>query len=38
LEDLNFDFKNKRIGVERQVYNDFEKGLLKKLNYYVEKK
>ena len=33
LEDLNFGFKRVRFGVERQVYQKFEKALIDKLNY-----
>ena len=38
LEDLNFGFKNSRIKVEKQVYQKFEKMLIDKLNYLVDKK
>lgn len=37
MEDLNLTFKNNRKWVEKQVYEKFEKALLKKLNYYVDK-
>lgn len=33
LEDLNFGFKRGRFGVEKQVYQEFEKELINKLNY-----
>lgn len=33
LEDLNFGFKRGRFNVERQVYQNFEKMLIQKLNY-----
>jgi CRISPR-associated protein Cpf1 len=38
LEDLNSGFKNSRIKVEKQVYQKFEKKLIDKLNYMVDKK
>lgn len=38
MEDLNSGFKNSRIKVEKQVYQKFEKMLIEKLNYYVNKK
>ena len=38
MEDLNFGFKNSRAKVEKQVYQKFEKMLIDKLNYYVDKK
>ena len=38
LEDLNFGFKRGRFNVERQVYQNFEKMLIKKLNFLVFKK
>ena len=38
LEDLNFGFKRGRFNVERQVYQNFEKMLIQKLNYLVFKK
>ncbi|MFV0439954.1 MAG: type V CRISPR-associated protein Cas12a/Cpf1 [Lachnospirales bacterium] len=38
LEDLNFGFKNGRFKVEKQVYQKFEKMLISKLNYMVDKK
>lgn len=38
LEDLNSGFKNSRIKVEKQVYQKFEKMLIDKLNYMVDKK
>ena len=38
LEDLNFGFKRGRFNVERQVYQNFEKMLIQKLNYLVFKR
>ena len=38
LEDLNFSFKTSRQKVEKQVYQKFEKMLIDKLNYLVDKK
>jgi len=38
LEDLNFGFKRGRFKVEKQVYQKFEKALIDKLNYLVDKK
>ena len=38
LEDLNFGFKRGRFNVERQVYQNFEKMLIQKLNYLAFKK
>ncbi len=38
LEDLNSGFKRGRQKVEKQVYQNFEKALIDKLNYYVDKK
>ncbi|MCR5823174.1 MAG: type V CRISPR-associated protein Cas12a/Cpf1 [Lachnospiraceae bacterium] len=38
LEDLNSGFKNSRVKVEKQVYQKFEKMLIDKLNYLVNKK
>lgn len=38
LEDLNFGFKRSRQKVERQIYHKFEKMLIDKLNYFVDKK
>ena len=38
LEDLNSGFKNSRIHVEKQVYQNFEKKLIEKLNNLVYKK
>ena len=38
LEDLNKGFKRGRFGVEKQVYQKFEKALIDKLNYLVFKK
>lgn len=35
LEDLNCGFKNGRKKVEKQVYQNFEKALIDKLNYFV---
>ncbi|MBL7823553.1 MAG: type V CRISPR-associated protein Cas12a/Cpf1 [Saprospiraceae bacterium] len=37
LEDLNFGFVRGRQKVEKQVYQKFEKMLIDKLNYYVDK-
>lgn len=37
MEDLNFGFKRGRFKVEKQVYQKFEKMLIEKLNYYVDK-
>lgn len=37
LEDLNFGFKRGRFKVEKQVYQKFEKMLIEKLNYLVDK-
>ena len=37
LEDLNFGFKRGRFKVEKQVYQKFEKALIDKLNYLVDK-
>ncbi|MBE5923848.1 MAG: type V CRISPR-associated protein Cpf1 [Lachnospiraceae bacterium] len=37
LEDLNFGFKRGRQKFEKQVYQKFEKMLIDKLNYYVDK-
>ena len=37
LEDLNAGFKNSRAKFETQVYQKFEKALIDKLNYLVEK-
>ena len=33
MEDLNFGFKRGRIHIEKQVYQNFEKALIEKLNY-----
>ena len=38
MEDLNSGFKNSRAKVEKQVYQKFEKMLIDKLNYLVDKK
>lgn len=38
LEDLNMGFKQGRQRIERNVYEQFEKALIDKLNYYVDKK
>lgn len=38
LEDLNFGFKRGRFNVERQIYQNFEKMLIQKLNYLVFKR
>lgn len=37
MEDLNSGFKNSRVKVEKQVYQKFEKMLIDKLNYMVDK-
>ena len=37
MEDLNKGFKNSRVKFEKQVYQKFEKMLIDKLNYYVDK-
>ena len=37
LEDLSFGFKKGRFKVEKQVYQKFEKALIDKLNYWVNK-
>lgn len=37
MEDLNFGFKTVRSGIERSVYQQFEKALIDKLNYFVNK-
>lgn len=37
MEDLNFGFKRGRQKVEKQVYQKFEKMLIDKLNYFVDK-
>ena len=37
LEDLNGGFMRGRLKIERQVYEKFEKMLIDKLNYYVDK-
>ena len=37
MEDLNIGFKQGRIRIERQVYQNFEKALIEKLNYCVLK-
>uniref|UniRef100_UPI0035F21D55 ReChb n=1 Tax=synthetic construct TaxID=32630 RepID=UPI0035F21D55 len=37
MEDLNFGFKRGRFKVEKQVYQKFEKMLIDKLNYLVDK-
>ena len=37
MEDLNSGFKRSRTKVEKQVYQKFEKMLIDKLNYYVDK-
>ncbi|MDR1284572.1 MAG: type V CRISPR-associated protein Cas12a/Cpf1 [Campylobacteraceae bacterium] len=38
LEDLNFGFKNMRKKVKKEIYQKFEKMLIDKLNYLVDKK
>lgn len=38
LEDLNFRFKEKRMKFEKSVYQKFEKMLIDKLNFLVDKK
>ncbi len=37
MEDLNSGFKRSRVNVEKSVYQKFEKMLIDKLNYYVNK-
>lgn len=37
MEDLNFGFKSGRMKVEKSVYQKFEKMLIDKLNFYVNK-
>lgn len=37
MEDLNSGFKNSRVKVEKQVYQNFEKALITKLNYLSSK-
>lgn len=37
LEDLNFGFKNSRNKIEKQVYQKFEKALIEKLNFVINK-
>ena len=37
LENLNFGFKRGRMKFEKQVYQNFEKSLINKLNYFVQK-
>ncbi len=37
LEDLSYDFKRIRIHIEKQVYQNFEKALIEKLNFLVLK-
>lgn len=37
MEDLNGGFKNSRIKVEKQIYQKFEKALITKLNFYINK-
>lgn len=37
LENLSSWFKNSRKKIDRQVYDKFEQGLIKKLNYYFDK-
>lgn len=37
MEDLNSGFKNSRVKVEKQIYQKFEKALIEKLNYMVDK-
>ena len=37
LEDLNMGFMRGRQKIERQVYENFERALIEKLNYYVDK-
>lgn len=38
MEDLNMEFKRSRQKIEKQVYQNFEKMLIDKLNYLVDKK
>lgn len=37
MEDLNSGFKNSRVKVEKQVYQNFEKCLIEKMNYMTNK-
>jgi hypothetical protein len=37
MEDLTLEFKNNRKAIEREIYSKFEKALLKKLSYFVDK-
>lgn len=37
MEDLNFGFKRGRYHIEKQVYQNFEKALIEKLNYLADK-
>ena len=37
FEDLNFDFKNSRKKIEKQIYQNFEKAIINKLSYLVFK-
>ena len=37
MEDLNSGFKRSRVKFEKQVYQNFEKALIDKLNYYAQK-
>jgi len=37
LEDLNLNFKNRRVHIEKQIYQKFEKMLIDKLNYFADK-
>lgn len=38
MEDLDSDFKNKRVKIEKSIYQKFETMLVNKLSYYVNKK
>lgn len=38
MEDLNYDFIRERSAIEKQIYQKFEKMLIDKLNFYVDKK
>jgi hypothetical protein len=38
MEDLNVSFLRERFAIEKQVYQKFEKMLIDKLNYFVDKK
>ncbi len=38
MEDLNYNFIRERSAIEKQIYQKFEKTLIDKLNFYVDKK